>query len=626
MHGEAFFRTAVVYLAAAVLSVPIAKRTGLGSVLGYLLAGALIGPFALDLLPHGETTDVLHFAEFGVVMMLFLIGLELRPRLLWSLRVPIVGLGGLQVVGTTALLGAAALAIGASLREALAIGMVLAMSSTAIVLQSLAEKGLSRSPAGRSAFAVLLFQDLAVIPILALLPLLATHGGATGSAAHDGADGGPGTLAVLATVAAVVVGGRFLSRPVFRFIAEARLREVFTAAALLLVVGIALAMTAVGLSPALGAFLAGVVLADNDYRHELEADIEPFKGLLLGLFFISVGAGIDFGLIGAAPGRLLAIVAVLVVLKLGALLALGAAFRMPLAQSVLFSFALAQGGEFAFVLFSFAQQHGVLGPEQTGPLIAAVAVSMALTPLLMSTEEHLLRPRLARRSRQADDAADLRRPQDEDAPVLLAGFGRFGLVVGRLLRAQGIRTTVLELDPAQIRMLEEFGFQAFYGDASRVELLAAAGAARARLLIVAVDDEEKSLQIVEQAQRHFPHLHILARARGRPHAYALLRRGVRDVFRETLGSSLDLGAAALRALGARAYEAHRAAALFERHDEQSVRELAEHTSGDRKHYVSAARQRSEALEALLLRDRETFARSDDGAWDPPGSRPDGRDA
>ena len=625
MEVGSFLQQASVYLLAAVVSVPIARRTGLGSVLGYLLAGVAIGPSALGLVGE-ERTDVMHFAEFGVVMMLFLIGLELRPSKLWRLRGPILGLGGLQVGVTAAVICGVALAVGRPLHEAVAIGMILALSSTAIVLQSLAEKGTLDAPAGRSAFSVLLFQDIAVIPMLAILPLLAVGDDALGATAGAGDGHGDGhgaahaadPLVVVGVIAAVVIGGRYLARPVFRFVAAARLPEVFTATALLLVFGISWVMTEVGLSPALGTFLAGVVLADSEYRHELEADVEPFKGLLLGLFFLAVGAGIDFELLAEAPGTIAGLVVGLVAIKLAVLAGLGAVFRMPLAQTALFAIALAQGGEFAFVLFAFASQSGVLGDAVTAPLIAAVALSMALTPLLLMAEEKLLRPRLARLG--ASEELPAGPDGSHDAPVIIAGFGRFGHVVGRLLRAHGFESTVLELDPNQIRMLEKFGFRAWYGDASRADLLEAAGAARAKLLVVAVDDEEKSLEIVDAARRHFPHLRLLVRARGRRHAYELLDRDVDEIFRETLGASLDLGERALTALGFRAYEAHRAARLFHRLDERSVRELAADRS-DMNRYVGLARQRIQALERILTTDRERFADSGDPGWDPPRSDP-----
>ncbi|MDH5197233.1 MAG: monovalent cation:proton antiporter-2 (CPA2) family protein, partial [Gemmatimonadota bacterium] len=576
MHGGDFFFQAFVYLAAAVISVPIAKRLGLGSVLGYLIAGVAIGPFALGLVGE-EGQDVMQFAEFGVVMMLFLVGLELQPRLVWRLRGPILGLGGLQVTATAVAAAAIAMFAGFDWRIGVAVGLILAMSSTAIVLQTLQEKGLMRTEGGQNAFSVLLFQDLAVIPILAVLPLLAvaTGDGHAGDSSHETATwigGLPGWgrgLAVLGAVLAIVVGGRFLMRPVFRFIAQVRLREVFTAAALLLVIGIALLMTQVGLSPALGTFVAGVVLAESEYRHELEGDIEPFKGLLLGLFFIAVGASIDFRLIGADPGRIAALVFGLVALKFAVLFALGRAFGMGLDQNLLLAFALAQGGEFAFVLFSFASQNGVLPADVTASLVAVVALSMALTPVLMLVNERLVQPRYGTResTRRPADAVD------ERHRVIIAGFGRFGNTIGRLLRANGVGTTVLDFDSDRVELLRRLGLQVFYGDATRLDLLRAAGAEEAELLILALDEAEEMRKLVETARKHFPHLTILARAFDRPDAFDLMEAGVQRVYRDTLDTALRVGVDALRLLGHRAHQATRAAARFRRHDEDALREL-----------------------------------------------------
>ncbi len=627
MHAEGFFFQAFVYLAAAVVSVPLAKRLGLGSVLGYLIAGVAIGPFGLRLVGE-EGQDVMHFAEFGVVMMLFLIGLELEPTRLWRLRGPILGLGGLQVGVTTAALTGLGLALGQPWRVALAVGMILALSSTAMVLQTLAEKGLMKTDAGQNAFAVLLFQDLAVIPLLALLPLLAPPGSAAGGGEDHGAAGHSTswveglppwaqTLTVLAAVAAVVVCGRFLTRPVFRFIARTGLREIFTAAALLLVIGIALLMTRVGLSPALGTFLAGVVLATSEYRHELEGDVEPFKGLLLGLFFIAVGAGVDFQLIGQNPDGVALTVVGLVVVKLAVLLALARFFRMSLDQCLLFAFALAQGGEFAFVLFSFAAQHHLLGPQTSAPLIAAVAVSMALTPLLLLVAEKLLLPRVGTLEKAPRPADAI----DEENPVLIAGFGRFGNTVGRLLRANGVGTTVLDADSDRVEVLRKLGLKVFYGDATRLDLLHAAGAEQAKLLVLALDEPEKNLELIETAKKHFPHLEILARADDRPDAYSMMDAGVEHVYRETLDSALRLGADALCLLGFRSYQATRSARKFRCHDDDALRELAA-LRHDQKRYLSKARERIRLLEEILLAEHRDAGEERDAGWDVESLRRD----
>lgn len=626
MSADSFLAQAFVYLLAAVIAVPIARRLGLGSVLGYLLAGIAIGPFGLGLVGD-EGQDLMHFAEFGVVMMLFVIGLELEPALLWRLRGPILGMGGLQVSVTTILVAGVGVAAGLSWQAALAVGMTLSLSSTAIVLQTLSEKGQLRTAGGQSSFSVLLFQDVAVIPMLALLPLLASgreHAGGSAEPGHEAAatwiSGLPPwgqTLAVLGAVLAIVVGGRFLLRPVFRLLGRARLREVFTAAALLLVVGIALLMTRVGLSAALGTFLAGVVLANSEYRHELESDIEPFKGLLLGLFFIAVGASIDFALLRSAPLLIAGLTLGIVALKFGVLAALGRAFRLGADQTLLFAFALPQVGEFAFVLFSFAAQEGVLDRSITSPLVASVALSMALTPLLMLFNERVVQPRTG--TRREARAADL---IDETAPVLIAGFGGFGATVGRFLRANGVPTTVLEFDSDRVELLRRLGLKVYYGDASRHDLLEAAGAARARLLVVALDTPERTLEVIRTAKRHFPGLRILARAFDWADAHDLLEAGVEQVYREGLDAALRLGADALHALGFRAYQAHRAARKFLRHDEESLRHLTGERRKDRRVYLSAARRRIEELEQALARDLADRGVARDAGWDPESLRED----
>jgi monovalent cation:proton antiporter-2 (CPA2) family protein len=618
MHGQGFFFQAFVYLGAAVIAVPVAKRLGLGSVLGYLLAGMVIGPFGLALI-GAEGQDVMHFAEFGVVMMLFLIGLELEPSRLWRMRAPIMGLGGLQVAATTVAIGMTALAFGFRWNAALAIGMILALSSTAIVLQTLAEKGLLGTDGGQCAFAVLLFQDLAVIPMLAVLPLLAS--GTTAQAAGAGqaswVEELPAwgqTLAVLGAVTAIVVGGRYSVRPVFRFIAKTRQTEIFTAAALLLVIAIALLMVQVGLSPALGTFLAGVVLANSEYRHELEADIEPFKGLLLGVFFIAVGASIDFASISSDPGGVIAAVAALIVVKLAVLVALGRAFGMGFDQNLMFSFSLAQGGEFGFVLFSFAAQQGVLDAETTQRLTAVVAISMALTPILVLLNERLIQPRLGTRERQEREPDMI----DETNRVIIAGFGRVGGIVGRLLRANGVGATVLEFDSDHVELLRKLGLKVFYGDASRLDLLRAAGAQEAEVMVLAIDDHDKLMGMLETVQKHFPHLKLLARARGRVEAYDLLDRGV-QVYRETFDTSLRMGIDTLRALGARGYQAHRSAAKFRRHDESALETLAR-VRHDQDQYLSAARQQIQVLEETMLQDARSEDDLRDTGWDAESLR------
>ena len=610
MHGDGFFYQAFVYLLAAVVSVPIAKKLGLGSVLGYLTAGVVIGPFALGLV-GAEGQDVMHFAEFGVVMMLFLVGLELQPSLLWKLKAPILGMGGLQVGATAGVIAVVGLALGFAWQVTVAVGLILALSSTAIVLQSLAEKGLMKTPGGERCFSVLLFQDISVIPVLAILPMLAvsTIAGADGS--HDGIGALPGwqqALIVAALIGLIVVGGKLLIRPAFRLIAATRLREVFTAAALLLVIGIALAMQKVGLSPALGTFLAGVVLAESEYRHELESDIEPFKGLLLGLFFIAVGASIDFTFLRENPQLVTQLVVGLVAVKLLVLAVVGRLFRLEWSQNFLFTFALAQGGEFAFVLFSFATQNGVLSPEIANPLVATVALSMAATPLLMILNEKFIQPRFAVPKQQEADLIE------EQHPVIIAGYGRFGHIVGRMLKANGINATVLDLDPEQIETLARFGMKVFYGDAARLDLLHTAGLDGAKLLILAIDDPEKCNGLVEAVRQRHPEIVILARAHSLHHAYELTQTGANQVFRETLDSAVTMGEEALKAVGFRSYQAHRAGRIFRKHERTAMGSLLKMWE-EGESFWDHAREHVSELERMMQQDQIDFAEAMDHAWE-----------
>ncbi len=607
----------LVYLGAAVVSVPIAKRLGLGSVLGYLIAGVVIGPFALSLV--GDQADVMKFAEFGVVILLFLIGLEVQPSMLWDMRKAIFGLGGAQVVGTALAIAAAALALGLPWQTALAVGLVLAMSSTAIVLQTLDEKGLRQGPVGRAAFGVLLLQDLAVIPLFALLPLLAI-----GAPQHAAEAGGHGaslvshlpvwaqTLSVLAAVAAVVGGGRYLVRPLFRFIAKARLREIFTASALLIVVAVASLMQTVGLSPALGAFLAGVVLAESEFRRELETDIEPFRGLLLGLFFMTVGAGVDLPLVARQPLTLAGLVIGLMLLKFLVMYGIARLFGAPKRGALAVATALAQGGEFAFVLLTFTVGAGVIGAELAALLTAAIAVSMALTPVAMILYERVAALMDAAIPDVTPDTGEF----DEGEPdIIIAGFGRFGQVTGRLLAANGFKSTVLDSDIEQIELLRRFGRRVHYGDATRLDLLRQAGADRARMLIVALDDREKTVELVETARKAFPNLTILARAWDRRHAYDLLSNGADAVERETFEAALALGSTALQKLGFRAHRAHRAAAFFRRHDRRMFEELRP-MWGQEEAYILASRDAAQTMDRLLNADLHRMRPGDGGgAWD-----------
>ncbi|MBN8218162.1 MAG: cation:proton antiporter [Spirochaetes bacterium] len=613
MNADFLFQ-AFIYLAAAVVSVPIAKRLGLGSVLAYLLAGMILGPDAINLLGE-RSRDVMKFAEFGVVMMLFLIGLELRPRVVWSLRVPLLGMGGAQVALTSLAAAAGLRLMGWSWQASIAAGLILAMSSTALVLQSLSERKLLKTPGGQASFSVLLFQDLAVIPILALLPLLATLP-ATASEAHGVARlaAWQQVLAVLAAVVGIIFGGRFLMRPVFRAVARTGLREVFTALALLLVVGIALLMERVGMSPALGAFLAGVVLADNEYRHELEGDIEPFKGLLLAFFFIAVGASVDFGYVRGHPLAILLGVLGVLALKFAVLFAVGRAFRLASGASFLFAGALCQVGEFAFVLLSLAGQQGVFTAEQVRPLTVIVALSMVLTPPLLMLVDRATRRRLDAPGRtRAADAIEA-----GDAPVLIAGYGRMGRMVGRILRANGVKTAVLELNADQVAHARRVGLEAWYGDASRLDLLAAAGIDRARLLIIAIDDPEVAVKLADAVRLRHPALKLIVRARDHVDAYAFFKRGIEEVHRETFGSALAVGEAALRALGFGALRSHRSILAWRKHNEAALRELARHW-GDEKGYFDKLRSTIRDEEGMLAEDGIPDLELD-RAWDNAGLR------
>ena len=619
MDNQSFLFQAMIFLAAAVISVPIAKRMGLGSALGYLLAGVIIGPYILHLV-GAEGTDIMHFAEIGVVMMLFLIGLELKPSLLWTMRREIFGLGGLQLIITTLIVGGIAYMLGMNLSQSLTIGLIFSLSSTAIVLQTLAEKKLMKSPAGQSSFSVLLFQDIAVIPILAILPLFANQV-QTGSEMHlleeahvSGVAGLPGwqqLLLIIGTVLFIIVGGRLFARYIFRFIANTNLREIFTAAALLIVIGIAVGMEKVGLSPALGTFLAGVVLADNEYRHELETDIEPFKGLLLGLFFIAVGASIDFQILFAKPGTVLGLLGILILVKFMILLILGRFFGLRTGQDLLFSFALAQTGEFAFVLISFSSQNAILPEAISGMILIVVALSMMTTPLLLILNDRVVQPMIQRG--QAEITADV--IEEQDNPIIIAGYGGFGIVLGRFLRANGIGATILDNNPENIRVLRKFGFKVYYGDATRSDLLETAGASEAKVLIVALSEQAQINGLVEEVKKKFPNLRIFARAKDIRHAFHLQDMGIAGYRRDTYDSSLELGIKVLCDLGYNKYQASRAARTFRYHDEIVMVELQKIWKGDKKKYVSKVRRYTEQLETILSAEQNYSVHESDHAWD-----------
>ena len=605
-----FLYQAFIYLCAAVLLVPWAQRFQLGSVLGYLLAGVVIGP-VLGLV-GSETQTLQHYAEFGVVMMLFLVGLELEPKALWAMRSRLLGLGGLQVVGTATLVAAGAFILGLAWQPALAVGLIFSLSSTAIVLQSLKEKGLLSSPGGQSSFAILLFQDIAVIPMLAFIPLLAMPeligvGLTSDSVGHDvnlisGLHGWQVALINLGAILAVVAGGHYLARPLFSFIAKARLREVFTAAALLLIVAIALLMTLVGLSPALGAFLAGVVLANSEFRHELESNIEPFKGLFMGLFFITVGAGINFDLLLAEFSTILVLTLALIGVKALVLLVLAQLFKLRVADRWLMTLGLAQAGEFGFVLLAFSVHNSVISQQLAENLLLVVALSMVLTPLLFILLERYLLPRAnkSQNQRPADEITEM-------GPVIIAGHGRFGQVINRILLASGYQTVVLDYRAELIDGLRKFGVSVFYGDATRPELLHASGLHQAKLLVVAIDDAARALELIKYVSREAPHVHIVARAMDRHHVYQLYRAGARDIVREVFDSSLRAGRYCLEALGVTSAEAERIINSFNKHDREMVLKLASVwdpnvSTFENKKYIELARILNAELSELIAKD------------------------
>lgn len=624
---ESFLYQASIYLAAAVIAVPIAARLGLGSVLGYLAAGILIGP-VLGLV-GSETEDLQHFAEFGVVMMLFLIGLELEPRALWDMRHKLLGLGGAQVVLSTFALMGIAMAYQQPWGVALAIGLTLALSSTAIVLQTLSEKGLMQTGGGRSVFSVLLTQDIAVIPILAFLPLLAItlpmqitadgsilrpdldHGGAHGYDSMSLVAGLPAwgvTLVTIGAVAAVIFAGVFLTRPIFRFIHAARLREMYTALALLIVVSISFLMMLVGLSPALGAFLAGVVLASSEFRHELETDLEPFKGLLLGLFFITVGAGINFVLLFERWPALLSMALLVIAVKSLVLYVLAVTFKIKGRDRWLFTLSLAQAGEFGFVLAAFSVAQGVIPRDVAETLLLVIALTMLITPLLFILHEIIAR-------RMAETGGEIEADEiDEDGPVIIAGIGRFGQIVNRLVQGSGFNTVVLDHDMETIALMRRFGFKGFLGDPTRPDILHAAGLDNARVLVVTLDDPEATTRLVTYARKMRPDIHIIARAYDRVHVYKLYKAGANDIVREMFDSSLRAGRYALENLGLSEYEAAEAEQVFYAHDRDAVRQLAEVwdpniPTSKNNAYVERARALEKDLEVSLSARQEEQKRA-----------------
>ncbi len=590
----AFLYPFVAYLLAAVIVVPIVQRLGLGGVLGYLAAGVCIGPWGLGLVR--DVQDILHISELGVVLLLFLIGLELDPKRLWTMRRSIFGGGGLQVASVSAALFAAALVFGIPWQTALVAALGLSLSSTAIALASLTERNLLATPAGGTGFSILLFQDIAAIPMIAVVPLL----GVAAAAKPDDLPGWLKALEILGVVALLVLGGRTILRPILRIIARTGMREIFTAFALLLVIGIGLIMHAVGMSMAMGTFIAGVLLADSEYRRALEADLEPFKGLLLGLFFMAVGMTVDFGVLFSHPLTVLAMLVGFLAIKILVLYLLGMRLGVPANQRPMFAILLAQGSEFAFVVFGAAATAKVFSAETSAMLVLVVALSLMSTPLLLILHDKLLAPRLASRGeREADEI------EEREGHVIIAGFGRFGQIVGRLLRAHQIPLTVLDHDPDQVDLLRRFGLEVFYGDATRLDLLRAARADQARALVVAIDGVEESLKLVEVAREAFPDLTILARARNVSHYYDLMDRGVKLIERETFESALQLGREVLHQLGFGAYFAREAALKFRRHNLASLLKVYP-VYKDQEQLVSMSKQARDELEQMFASDLEAL--------------------
>lgn len=604
---ETFLYQATIYLGAAVIAVPIAARLGFGSVLGYLAAGIIVGP-VLHLVGT-EARDLQHVAEFGVVMMLFLIGLELEPRALWDMRRQLIGMGGLQIALTTVAIMGAAMALGEAWGSALAIGLALSLSSTAIVLQTLAEKNLMQTPGGRSVFSVLLTQDMAVIPILAVLPLLAVTGavhhgdaqahGAGGMSLVEGLPGWGVTLVTLSAIALIVLAGIFLTRPLFRFIHAAHLREMYTALALAIVVGISFLMHLVGLSPALGAFLAGVVLASSEFRHELESDLEPFKGLLLGLFFITVGASFNLQAFIAEPGDLIGMALLITVTKGVVLYGLSRVFGLRGRDRWLFTLGLAQAGEFGFVLVAFSVQQGVIPVGPSEKMLLVIALSMLITPLLFIFYEWLSH-------RLGDPAAVLDDEEiDDQGPVIIAGIGRFGQIVNRLVQGSGLHTIVLDKNMETIQLMRRFGGKGFLGDPTRPDLLRAAGLAEAQVLVAAMDDRAAVTKLVRYARSQRPELHIVARAYDRQHVFELFEAGANDIVREMFDSSLRAGRYVLENMGLSEFEAAATEQTFYAHDRRTIRELAPLWKPgvhpvDNPEYVARSRALEKELETALL--------------------------
>ncbi|MGL0957874.1 monovalent cation:proton antiporter-2 (CPA2) family protein [Vibrio vulnificus] len=624
------FLQAFIYLIAAVIAVPLAKRFGLGSVLGYLIAGVVIGPIVG--LVGEETTTIQHFAEFGVVMMLFLVGLELEPKMLWAMRNRLLGLGGLQVAGTAGIIVAIAVYIGQVWTTALAIGLIFALSSTAIVLQTFNEKRLSKTEGGKNAFSVLLFQDIAVIPMLAFIPLLALpelveqaqQSIQSASEHHEqlslvaGLPGWAYGIVITLSIGVVIVGGHYLSRPIFRYVADSGLREIFTAAALMLVIGIAALMSLVGLSPALGTFLAGVMLANSEFRHELESNIEPFKGLLLGLFFITVGAGIDFTILFNKFGTIIGLTLAVMLLKALVLLALSFIFRIKGSDRWLFALSLAQAGEFGFVLLSFSVQNHVISTSLSQQLSLVVAISMFLTPGLFILFDRVILPKFATKfNERADDDID------EKGAVIIAGIGRFGQIVNRLLLSNGIKTVALDYQANQVDVMRQIGTQAYFGDVTRPDILHTAGIEEAAAIVVAIDNRDASVELVKQVKHAYPSVKVIARAFDRGHGYRLRQAGADVIESETYHSALEVGGQTMKLLGVHPFFVEQQKMRYKRVENRKSDSLysawLDDSEGERfdNNYRKLFMQLEEKMMLEMQKDRHTNLSRSERGWTPP---------
>ncbi|HAS8150469.1 TPA: potassium transporter [Vibrio vulnificus] len=624
------FLQAFIYLIAAVIAVPLAKRFGLGSVLGYLIAGVVIGPIVG--LVGEETTTIQHFAEFGVVMMLFLVGLELEPKMLWAMRNRLLGIGGLQVAGTAGIIVAIAVYFGQVWTTALAIGLIFALSSTAIVLQTFNEKRLSKTEGGKNAFSVLLFQDIAVIPMLAFIPLLALpelveqaqQSIQSASEHHEqlslvaGLPGWAYGIVITLSIGVVIVGGHYLSRPIFRYVADSGLREIFTAAALMLVIGIAALMSLVGLSPALGTFLAGVMLANSEFRHELESNIEPFKGLLLGLFFITVGAGIDFTILFNKFGTIIGLTLAVMLLKALVLLALSFIFRIKGSDRWLFALSLAQAGEFGFVLLSFSVQNHVISTPLSQQLSLVVAISMFLTPGLFILFDRVILPKFATKfNERADDDID------EKGAVIIAGIGRFGQIVNRLLLSNGIKTVALDYQANQVDVMRQIGTQAYFGDVTRPDILHTAGIEEAAAIVVAIDNRDASVELVKQVKHAYPSVKVIARAFDRGHGYRLRQAGADVIESETYHSALEVGGQTMKLLGVHPFFVEQQKMRYKRVENRKSDSLfsawLDDSEGERfdNNYRKLFMQLEEKMMLEMQKDRHTNLSRSERGWTPP---------